>query len=168
MAVNKPLFWIGTAVGVLYLFQRSNTGDKIISGAIGMEPRGIRNNNPGNIRWNANNNWDGQVGQDANGFAIFSAPEYGIRAIAKVINAKWDRGLRTINDIIGDYAPPTENLTGAYVNHVARAVGVDPNATISKQWLFVHMPEIVSAIIMHENGKQPYTIAQIDNGLSMV
>ena len=49
-------------------------------------PRGIRNNNPGNIRHGAN--W---LGLNPNGrnidsaFCVFTAPVYGIRALAKVL-----------------------------------------------------------------------------------
>jgi hypothetical protein len=44
-------------------------------------PLGIRNNNPGNIKYSPANNWDGQTGSDANGFATFSDPAYGLRAM---------------------------------------------------------------------------------------
>ena len=48
-------------------------------------PRGIRNNNPGNIRHGAN--WQGlnPKGRDIDSaFCVFTAPIYGIRALAKV------------------------------------------------------------------------------------
>lgn len=44
-------------------------------------PKGVRNNNPGNIKYNPANAWIGQTGQDADGFATFSDPTYGLRAM---------------------------------------------------------------------------------------
>lgn len=49
-------------------------------------PRGIRNNNPGNIDFNSRNNWQGQLGVETGGrFAIFDTPENGIRALGKLL-----------------------------------------------------------------------------------
>ena len=75
-------------------------------------PRGIRNNNPGNIRHGAN--WQGL---NPNGriidpaFCVFTAPIYGIRALAKVlINYKKIHGLNTVRQIVSRYAPPNDRL----------------------------------------------------------
>lgn len=80
-------------------------------------PRGIRNNNPGNIRHGAN--WLGlnTNGQDIDSsFCVFTAPVYGIRALAKVlINYKRIHGLNTVRQIVSRYAPPNENQTTAYI-----------------------------------------------------
>jgi hypothetical protein len=43
-------------------------------------PAGIRNNNPTNIKWNAANAWEGQIGADPSGYAVFSDAVYGLRA----------------------------------------------------------------------------------------
>ena len=48
-------------------------------------PRGIRNNNGGNIRWDGVTDWQGMTGADAQGFVIFSDPVYGVRAMAKIL-----------------------------------------------------------------------------------
>ena len=46
-------------------------------------PRGIRNNNPGNIV--AGDKWLGRTGTDGR-FVKFKSAEYGLRAIGRVIN----------------------------------------------------------------------------------
>jgi len=49
-------------------------------------PRGIRNQNPGNIDYNSRNDWQGQIGKEPGGrFAIFDTPENGIRALGKLL-----------------------------------------------------------------------------------
>ena len=47
--------------------------------------RGIRNNNPGNIDRNATK-WQGMADkQDDPRFIVFTSPQYGIRAMARVL-----------------------------------------------------------------------------------
>ena len=49
-----------------------------------MKPRGIRNNNPGNIR-KSNVKWQGLAAEQTDGaFYQFTRPEYGIRALCRV------------------------------------------------------------------------------------
>ncbi len=85
-------------------------------------PRGIRNHNPGNIRWQ--DEWlglkkDGK--QQDPSFCVFISPVCGIRALAKVLkNYQRLYGLNTPRKIISRYAPPNENQTLAYINSVAK------------------------------------------------
>lgn len=51
------------------------------------QPEGIRNNNPGNIKWSPANAWEGQTGSDPSGFAVFSDPVYGLRAAFIVLKS---------------------------------------------------------------------------------
>jgi hypothetical protein len=44
---------------------------------------GIRNNNPGNVKKPGNDEWEGTVGYDAQGHAIFVDRAYGVRALYK-------------------------------------------------------------------------------------
>jgi len=128
-----------------------------------IEPRGIRNNNPGNIRFSKYNNWLGQVGSDGE-YAIFDKPENGIRAIAKLLNNYNSRyGLSTVNGLISRWAPSSENNTAAYVASVANQVGVDPLQRLN---LGDVMPSLIAAIIKHENGVQPYSIELIGQGVA--
>lgn len=121
------------------------------------QPRGIRNNNPGNIRWG--DDWRGLV-PDAQrtdkSFCQFTTPEYGIRAMIIILrNYQRKRGLKTVTDIINRWAPPVENNTLAYINSVAKEIGVDPAAEINVFDSRIMM-KLLQAIIKHENGVQPY------------
>lgn len=88
-----------------------------------LPPRGIRNNNPGNIRRSADK-WQGLAAEQLDkDFFIFQEMPYGIRAMARLlINYQDKKGLNTIAEIISTYAPSKENNTRAYVNHVAAYV----------------------------------------------
>jgi len=122
--------------------------------------RGIRNNNPGNIRWG--DDWQGLVPKSERtdkSFCQFTAPEYGIRAMIIILrNYEKKHGLNTVRKIINRWAPPVENDTEAYVNSVAKQVGVDADKVIDVTDSRVMIP-LLEAIITHENGSQPYEFA---------
>ncbi|MCW0316198.1 hypothetical protein NB724_001349 [Pantoea ananatis] len=119
--------------------------------------RGIRNNNPGNIRWG--DEWKGLVpeGQRTDkSFCQFKAPEFGIRAIIIILrNYQSKYGLKTITGIINRWAPPNENDTQAYIRSVAQATGTDADKPIDLTDSRKLFP-LLQAIIKHENGTQPY------------
>jgi len=135
-------------------------------------PRGERNNNPGNIdRTTPRTPWQGRVPDSEltdPRFEQFIAPEWGIRALARTIITYQDKhGLNTVAGIIHRWAPPVENDTGSYVAQVTRAVGVSaPTVPIDVQD-YATMRALVVSIIKHENGRQPYSAAQIDAGLRL-
>lgn len=116
-------------------------------------PRGVRNNNPGNIR-HSGISWQGQAAQQTDpAFVTFASVHDGIRAIARILISYQARHhLATTAELIHRWAPPHENLTGAYAAAVARAIGRDPTSPID----LVHDPALlarfVAAIIHHENG----------------
>lgn len=118
-------------------------------------PRGIRNNNPGNIR-DGNDKWQGLSKTDTDPeFCVFDAPTWGIRALAVLlINYQDKHKLRTVRAIINRWAPPNENNTDAYVNSVARAVDVEPDDRLDLHE-YRYLCPIVEAIIRHENGAGP-------------
>lgn len=68
-------------------------------------PRGIRNNNAGNIRWGSN--WQGLVSPEKRtdkDFCQFIQPVYGLKAIVKLIFTYRDKyGLNTVESIINRY-----------------------------------------------------------------
>lgn len=139
-----------------------SAGDMILE-AIGM--RGIRNNNPGNIR-HSTARWQGMSPEQTDSaFVQFISAEYGIRALSKLLDTYANSyGLRTVRGIIGRYAPVTENNTSAYVNAVANALGVAPDQVID---VAAQKQPLIQAIIKHENGIQPYSLATIAAGASM-
>jgi hypothetical protein len=133
--------------------------------------RGVRNNNPANIDYNPAVKWQGQVGLEAGvpkpRFIQFSAPEYGIRALAVLLLTYHDKHrLQTVRGIINRYAPSKENNTSAYVANVARALLVTPNDTIDLHNYEI-MRRMVIAIIAHENGNYAYPDSLITKGLRM-
>ncbi len=140
-------------------------------------PRGVRNNNPGNIDFTPRNNWQGQLGLELGvprpRFARFDTPENGIRALAKLLlnyrgkdgmPGVGGQGIDTVRETISRWAPGHENDTAAYIAAVARAIGVEPESVID-----VRRPQVLRAlvveIIKHENGRQPYADAVIDEGV---
>ena len=127
-------------------------------------PRGIRNNNPGNIRKSATQ-WEGTSavqGDDA--FVTFETPEHGIRAMARVLQTYRDKyGLDTVTKIISRWAPDVENDTAAYIKSVAAQIGVRPDTKLNPG----QVPALIAAIIKHENGGNPYSAQQIVRGVQM-
>jgi hypothetical protein len=121
--------------------------------------RGIRNNNPGNINNNSAKPWQGQLLHDPilePRFCRFESPEYGIRALMKLLCNYYKGGHNSISKIINRYAPSSDNNnTTAYINGVSKALNIDQFAKIdvNKSTLFA----LSKAIIRHENGKQPYS-----------
>ncbi len=121
-------------------------------------PRGIRNNNPGNID-RTTERWQGMA-PDQSGdprFVVFTAPVWGLRALGKVLLTYYrTHGLDTPAKIIGRWAPPQENDTAAYARQVAAALGVGVDDQIDMQDPDT-LVRIVPAIVRHENGQQPYS-----------
>ncbi|QTL38778.1 structural protein [Xenorhabdus budapestensis] len=120
--------------------------------------RGIRNNNPGNIDHNPKNKWQGQLPHDEKiekRFCRFESPEYGIRALMKLLCNYHKNGYQSVYRMIDRWAPNVENNTLAYIKGVAGALNVDPHHVldIDKPMLIA----LAKSIIQHENGKQPYT-----------
>lgn len=129
------------------------------------QPRGIRNNNPGNIRRNGDP-WQGLAKeQNDREFFTFNSAIYGIRALARLLITYQDKyGLCTIETIITRWAPAVENNTTAYIQSVARHTGFAALQTLDMH-RFEHLKPIVKAIIQHENGQQPYSDVEITKAL---
>ncbi|MBI5900850.1 MAG: hypothetical protein HZB40_16715 [Rhodocyclales bacterium] len=134
-------------------------------GDAGPLPRGIRNNNPGNVM-RGDTKWEGEVDGNDPRYASFDSPEAGIRATARTLLTYQDKhGLNTVRDIVARWAPATGNDTAAYVAAVAKAVGVKPDAALDLHDAAT-LGGITRAIIKHENGQQPYTDQQINAGIA--
>lgn len=133
------------------------------------QTRGVRNNNPGNIDYNKSNAWQGQLGLEVGvpspRFARFDTPENGIRALGKLLQTYQSKyGLKTVESIIGRWAPSNENDTSAYVRAVEQDTGTSPGALISLKDSGV-LFGFVKAIIHHENGGDPYPDSVIQEGV---
>lgn len=91
-------------------------------------PRGLRNNNPGNLK--SYENWQGKIGMDG-GFVIFSDISWGIRALGMDLRGDINEGANTIRKLIWEFAPSTENDTTAYINAVVDYTGLDADHVLS-------------------------------------
>lgn len=118
-------------------------------------PRGIRNNNPGNIRLSGVK-WQGQKPQQEDAsFAEFTEPVFGLRALMRLLltyHIKYQ--LDTVESIINRFAPPYENATDHYISSVAKRMGVGRGAALDvadKTTLL----SLSRAIVLHENGRPP-------------
>ena len=94
-------------------------------------PRGIRNNNPLNIR--IGNTWLGEVSDPTDSeFEQFCAVQYGLRAGFVILRRYIRRyGRNTIAKIIHAWAPTTENNTQSYIDAVSKRTGIPPGAILS-------------------------------------
>ena len=144
-----------------------------------MESRGIRNNNPLNIRKSADK-WQGQINPSGNGnvngngnnsspkgdaeFVQFYSMEYGWRAAFVILCRTYygKYGLKTIRDIVSRWAPAKENNTEAYIRHVSDYTGIAPNKVLGSpqehptQWLLIGY-----AMAVVENGKALPAVAML-------
>lgn len=66
------------------------------------------NNNPGNLRPPPGVKYEGMIGVDDKGFAIFENKEFGRRALINDINKKISDGLNTPDKFINKYTPASE------------------------------------------------------------
>lgn len=89
-----------------------------------METRGVRNNNPLNIR--KGNNWQGEHPTKTDTyFEVFARPEYGFRAAFRIMRNgfKANPPRNTIRDIISRWAPPQDNNdTEKYIQFVSHSI----------------------------------------------
>jgi hypothetical protein len=130
-------------------------------------PRGVRNNNPGNIE-QSDIQWDGKVNSADPRFESFSTPEAGIRATALNAITKQQNGAKSVQDIISQWSPAKENgaaNTAAYIANVSKSMGVNPtdqiNLTDPQQ-----LTSFTNAIISHENSGYSYSPTQVATGVN--
>ena len=123
-----------------------------------MLPRGIRNNNPLNIRRTAKDQWKGLRAQQTDAsFCQFERLEFGWRAAFYLLTRTYYYKYRlfTIRAIINKWAPPQENLTSTYIANVSRLTGIAPDEPIGipsdqpQRWMAVGM-----AMAIQENGTE--------------
>lgn len=129
-------------------------------------PRGIRNNNPGNIRHG--DKWQGLADKQTDAaFCVFKAPEWGIRALVKILrNYQTKHGLKTVESIINRFAPQIENDTSSYILSVCQVLNVKPRDVIDVFEPGI-MINLLKAVIRHENGIQPYSDELLKKSLEL-
>lgn len=117
-----------------------------------MTPRGIRNNNPLNIR-RSNTPWLGKCDRVIDPeFEQFRNILYGIRAAFLTIRSyEIKHHVSTVEKILLRWAPPTENNTEAYINFVSGRMNVQPSTQVDSTDKLT-MCRLVSAMAFYENG----------------
>ena len=123
-----------------------------------MLPRGIRNNNPLNIRL-SKARWQGQVLPSGSGegvFCQFESMAWGWRAAFYLLTRTYyhTHRLYTIRGIISRWAPPQDhNNTEAYIRNVCKRTGIGPDEPLGipsqqpARWMMLGM-----AMAIQENG----------------
>ena len=120
-----------------------------------MIARGIRNNNPLNIR-RSKDQWQGmKKTQSDSSFCQFETFEDGWRAAFVLLTRTYYQkmGLGTIRAIVSRWAPPGENNTEAYIRNVSRLTGIGPDEPLGipsehpARWMLVGV-----AMAIQENG----------------
>ena len=114
--------------------------------------RGIRNNNPGNLRASRL-----ASGKD-DGFSTFATMVDGYRAMAEQLKMYGNAGLDNVASIVTKYAPASENNTSAYIDSVVSSMRKDlgTKELVATTSLDLGdrrvLKSLVDAMIDHENG----------------
>ena len=118
------------------------------------EVRGIRNNNPTNIRYVERNNWKGRrFPKEDLAFEEFTEMAWGVRA-AFVLIHKYIHVYKkiTIAEILSRWAPPKENATQGYIKNVCYWGQLKPDDAFDPFDLDMAM-ELICNMIRMECGK---------------
>lgn len=141
---------------------------------IAFPPRSVRNNNPGNLR-RTGTVWRGELlpGEmtqeqaEEKEFCVFKDVPHGFRALGiTLVNYQKLHGLNTIAAIVGRFAPPTENDTAAYVQHVCALTNFfasDPLNLLNPGTL----RSLCKAIATHEAGAWLFEFLDLQAGVGM-
>lgn len=130
--------------------------------------RGYRNNNAGNIKINANNDWAGKIpaAENTDGtFEQFTALAYGTRALIKLVQRYIADGNRTIFAIATKYAPAVENDTKKYADSLSLITGLDRAFVLKADKSTIQL--IVQGISKVENGRS-LTLAEFEAGWKLL
>jgi len=116
-------------------------------------PRGLRNNNPGNIRISSTK-WQGEIIPSTDkSFKQFASMAYGYRALIKLLqNYRKLYNLKTVAEFIKRWAPETENNTAGYITRVCKEMQVPST----------HVPDVEDEATMCAMAA---AISQVENGV---
>lgn len=93
--------------------------------------RGLRNNNPLNIR--KGQHWIGEsLNQTDKDFVVFIDMVYGVRAAFVILHTYMESyHINTVRMIIQRWAPPVENETDRYIAFVCDRLNVTPDTVLN-------------------------------------
>lgn len=131
-----------------------------------MATRGIRNNNPLNIR--RGSRWVGLSAEQTDPeFCKFTAPVFGLRAAFIILRRYIEvYHLVTIEQMISRWAPKSENKTEQYIKYVCDVTQIPKDATINTHEK-MRLCAIVAAMSAFECG-QTCTIKEVTTAYNMV
>ena len=162
------------AAGVLLvapLLAASGSGSVATLSYLGQKslPRGMRNNNPGNIRIGASP-WKGKipVARNTDGaFEQFEAYVWGIRAMILNLRSYFNAGTNTLRKIITKWAPSSDgNDTAAYIATVSAQTGLGPDAVLNFDQATLR--KLVRAMAWVENGRDAVADDQFNYAWKLV
>ena len=131
------------------------------SGTRSRAPRGIRNNNPGNLR-----SWGDTPRED--GFARFASPEAGLAAMIRNLQVQQSKhGLNTIASIVARWAPPSENDTATYIGSVSKQTGFGAHQPLDLTDKKTVAP-LISSMIRQEGNGAGYSKDMIEKAVTQV
>jgi len=139
------------AAALVLLPAKAGGGEKSYLGRDHL-PRGIRNNNPGNLKIGPSP-WQGKipVAMNTDGvFEQFETWQFGVRAMVKLILNYIAAGRDTIREVVERYAPGSENDTAGYIQFVANRAGLSPDEKLGPENLY----PVIDAMVAIENGEQ--------------
>ena len=120
-------------------------------------PRGVRNNNPLNIRYVKKNKWQGRVLHKVdNDFEEFANMTFGYRAAFMLLHKYMNLyNLRCIYDVVARWAPNSDgNDVFSYASQVSDKTGIQMFAQIDwRDWGFMT--------------RMAVAMAEVENGISM-
>lgn len=100
-----------------------------------IETRGMRNNNPFNIR-KSDNNWYGKISGTDNEFETFDTPIHGYRAGLVLLRTYYTKyHCNTIRSVIVRFAPATENNTDSYIKFLCKCTGFGADQKLTRRQL---------------------------------
>lgn len=131
-------------------------------------PRGLRNNNPLNIRWTLGTRpWQGQKGHDGQ-FVIFETMEDGYRAAFRVLDSyNKKHNIYSVREIIYRWAPPQDhNATRAYIERVCKEACLkEMDQIVVDSWIEESRDDamwLIWAMAKVENGDKFITFDDMD------
>jgi hypothetical protein len=132
-------------------------------------PRPVRLNNPGDLERVEGMIWLGESEEQPDPrFVCFRTPAYGFRALAIDLRTGFTaHGRRTVTALITPFAPPTENDTAAYIDDVAKRLGVGPDDPIDV-YDYATLLGLCMGIAVQEGGGRYFIAQEAIDGMAMM
>ena len=127
--------------------------------------RGLKNNNPLNIR-KSNDKFVGEIQPSGDAaFKQFESTKYGYRAAFRILNSYIKNGNNTIEKIVSRWAPSSDgNNTSSYIEHVEQRSGINRTKTIETE---NEKLRIIQAMTQSETGIKP-TLAELKEAYKII